>query len=370
MKPLYTFILLLLIFIDLFQTVYSQTLIKGDQFHVKGRHEIENNKVKYDFYVEMELSKFNIKQQPFTLSLFFDDTANHYNIIFMNSTQHEVSRKILYIKANNYSYPQTLTFSDLTQTQNLTLLIQKRTKSYVGGVVSFGGVKINNNEIEYIPQKYIPLVYENGKIIKNLLKIKFLGASVSCGMSLDREDCSGVINNGDASISFTTLTAKKLKALEHRLICRSGIGVCVGSIFEKMYVHTFEVDFIDLLYYNSRLWNFFKFIPDVVVINLGNNDYSALSKGEVDGYIKNYNNLLDLIISKYRPHNRNLKIVSTVGVLYGDNYQYSGITESIVKNRTEFNTTIFWKSLYHLGFDLYGEIPTYRLFLVSRSRNA
>ncbi|KAL9650413.1 hypothetical protein ABK040_004638 [Willaertia magna] len=301
----------------------------------------------------MELSRFNIKQQPFTFSLLLFDQFNEYNIILINSTRHELASKILYIDNN---YPEetkvcNVTFSGLTQTQNLTLLIQKRTDpTYY--VVVFGGIKINDNEIEYIPQKYIPLVYENGKIIKNPLKIEFIGGDLSCGLSLS-STCPATQSkpvSTDATSAFTTLTAKKLKALEHRIICSTEYTV-IDAFFETL--------FMNIFYSSTRTgigmrWNHKSFVSDVVVIDLGKLDYmqyrlTKFDKNYFETYKRDYNSLLDLILLVYKYYNPNLKVVAITGVRKED--QMYGLTESIVRNRTEINKTIHFKNLYHLGFN-------------------
>ncbi|KAL9650409.1 hypothetical protein ABK040_004634 [Willaertia magna] len=131
----------------------------------------------------------------------------------------------------------------------------------------------------------------------------------------------------------------------------------MGTVFERLYLHTFASDFIDATYYNSRFWNFSKYIPDIVVINLGNNDSGALSIGKTDAYIKAYNHLIDLIISKYKPHNNNLKIVAVADTFYGD--VINNVIETIVKNRPDYNMTVFWKDLYHLNVDTKAKLIGY-----------
>ncbi|KAL9650410.1 hypothetical protein ABK040_004635 [Willaertia magna] len=204
MKYLNLIVLLIIFVLLIVQLVYSQTFIKGSKFHVKGRHEIEDDKVKYDFQIEMVLSKFNVKKKDTTFSLYFEgDFANNYNIILLNSTQNLVVNQTLRITANLYPDPQKVTFTNVPQTQNLTLVIQKRTQRWVSGVVKLAGVGIDNNETEYIEQDYIPVVYDNGKIVKNPLKLKFLGASVTCEMVLDYFRCVAVLNM-DGFSSFAT----------------------------------------------------------------------------------------------------------------------------------------------------------------------
>lgn len=114
---------------------------------------------------------------------------------------------------------------------------------------------------------------KDGKVLpvslKKKRKIEFFGDSISCGYA--DEDSTGQdrgtspYENG--YLSYTTLTAKHFDAEFHN-ISKSGIGITVSWFpltMPEMY------DRLDATDPNSK-WDFTKFTPDVVVINLFQND--------------------------------------------------------------------------------------------------
>ena len=109
-------------------------------------------------------------------------------------------------------------------------------------------------------------------------KIEFIGNSITCGYGV--EDTSGADHYLDETenhwLSYATLTSEALGA-QHFSISRSGIGAYrnyggpnAGSTdaMPQMYDLT--------LYHDStQLWDFKRWTPDVVCINLGTNDFST-----------------------------------------------------------------------------------------------
>ncbi|HAL82347.1 MAG TPA: hypothetical protein DCO83_09000 [Mucilaginibacter sp.] len=100
-------------------------------------------------------------------------------------------------------------------------------------------------------------------------KIEFFGNSISCGYAV--EDTSGKDRGTspyeNAYLSYTALTARHFNADFHNT-SKSGIGITVSWFpltMPEMY------DRLDATDPNSK-WDFSKYTPDVVVINLFQND--------------------------------------------------------------------------------------------------
>ncbi|MBS1532035.1 MAG: electron transporter RnfD [Bacteroidetes bacterium] len=103
----------------------------------------------------------------------------------------------------------------------------------------------------------------------NKRKIEFFGNSITCGYAVidssgkDR----GTAPYENAWLSYATLTAQHYNA-EFNLIARSGIGITVSwfpQIMPEMYDRLDPTD-------SESKWDFSKYQPDVVVINLFQND--------------------------------------------------------------------------------------------------
>jgi hypothetical protein len=100
-------------------------------------------------------------------------------------------------------------------------------------------------------------------------KMEFFGNSISCGVAV--EDSSGKDNATsryeNAYLSYAAITARHFDAEFHNT-SHGGIGLMVSwfpLVTPEMYNLLDPTDF-------QSLWDFKKFTPDVVVINIGQND--------------------------------------------------------------------------------------------------
>jgi len=100
-------------------------------------------------------------------------------------------------------------------------------------------------------------------------KIEFYGNSITCGYAI--EDSSGNDswhgNFQNNYLTYAAITARYYKA-QYSCIARSGIGIMVSwdhLIMPEMYSRLDATD-------STSKWDFKKYIPDVVVVNLFQND--------------------------------------------------------------------------------------------------
>ena len=141
-------------------------------------------------------------------------------------------------------------------------------------------------------------------------KIEFFGNSITCGYAV--EDTTG-LDRGTAPyengyISYAAITARHYDA-EFSAIAKSGIGVMISwfpLIMPEMYDRLDPTD-------STSKWDFSRYTPDVVVINLFQNDSWIIKKPDheqfkarfgdkapgPDQIIMAYRNLVGLIRSKY-----------------------------------------------------------------------
>jgi hypothetical protein len=141
-------------------------------------------------------------------------------------------------------------------------------------------------------------------------KIEFYGNSITCGYAV--EDTTGK-DRGTAPyengyISYAAITARHFDA-EYSAIAKSGIGVIVSwfpLIMPEMYDRLDPID-------STSKWDFSKYTPDLVVINLFQNDAWLVMKPEhaqfkarfgdkapgVEQIITAYRNFVKSIRTKY-----------------------------------------------------------------------
>ena len=157
------------------------------------------------------------------------------------------------------------------------------------------------------------------------LKIEFVGDSITCGYGVDGKlGETFSYSNEDCTKAYAYKTAQKLDA-DYSLVAASGHGIITGysndgnkvltQLMPTYYDKLGNGDGAFLIKHNSKTeeWDFSKYVPDVVVINLGTNDasYTKGDKEKIEDYTVHYVEFLKLV----REKNPNAKIVCVLGVM-------------------------------------------------------
>ena len=157
------------------------------------------------------------------------------------------------------------------------------------------------------------------------LKIEFIGDSITCGYGVDDEDRDHHFSTSteDATRAYAYKTAVALDA-DYSLVSYSGNGIISGYSDGKKKVTTQLVPKVyekfakswgsaDMFNVSSLDWDFSKFVPDFIVINLGTNDdsYTGNDKERIEDYTVNYVEFLKMI----RKNNPDAHIICTLGVM-------------------------------------------------------
>jgi hypothetical protein len=242
--------------------------------------------------------KFNFEGESIAAVLKDEKGDNYYNIIIDNDTSF-----ILRPTATKGYYKLA---SKLSKGKH-TVEIFKRTE-WNRGKTSFYGFQIKGNP------KLLP------KELTQQKKIEFYGNSITAGYAI--EDFSGK-DSPDSTytnnyLSYAAITARHFKA-DYHCICKSGIGITVSwfpEIMPEIY------DRLNPLNPNSK-WDFSLYKPDIVVINLLQNDSWIVNLPENDEYKKRFGNKAPntaYIISAYqefiaqlRNHYPKAHIICTLG---------------------------------------------------------
>ena len=163
---------------------------------------------------------------------------------------------------------------------------------------------------------------------KSDLKIEFIGDSISTGYGvLATSGESWSVDNSDCSKSYAYTTAERLEA-DYSIVAWSGI--CT-----KAY-HWASITMADLYkrisYTNTDAYAF-NFSPDVVVINLGTNEASYLSKNAsyADIFPDDYKDFLSYV----REKNPNAYIICLYGMMGKNAVIDSGISSACEKMNDE-----------------------------------
>lgn len=171
-------------------------------------------------------------------------------------------------------------------------------------------------------------------VAKKDLTIEFIGDSITCGYGVDapNENEHFATKTENFMETYAYLTAQKLNA-DYFTLCYSGHGVISGATDNEKNTNAIIPPYYDGISkqwdYKDLKWDFESNPVDIVLLNLGTNDYTYLkhdfenrSQEFVDGYI----DFLKLI----REKNPNAKIICTMGLMGGyEVYDYiqQAITE-------------------------------------------
>lgn len=159
-------------------------------------------------------------------------------------------------------------------------------------------------------------------------RIEFIGDSITCGYGVDDEDRDHHFSTTteDCTKAYAYKTAQKLDA-DYSLVSISGYGIISGYSGDGKKVPEQTIpQYYDKLGFSwggafgeekpsDIEWDFSKFEPEVVVINLGTNDASYAKKKDskqeyTDGYVA--------FLKQIREKNPNARIYMTLGIMGQD----------------------------------------------------
>ena len=170
-----------------------------------------------------------------------------------------------------------------------TILIEKRTEASIGRGEFLGFI----------------LDEERGLITPNTAperRIEFIGNSITCGYGVEGEDVSSPFTpeTESATLSYAALIGRALNA-DYAIVAYSGKGVVrnYGDPNEtspdpmpSLYDRTCCFD-------STIVWDFMSWIPQVVFINLGTNDFSTQPYPDKSVFQGAYTQLIDRVQSQY-----------------------------------------------------------------------
>lgn len=265
----------------------------------KKKISFNNPKIQYEGRINFSDSTASLNWSGSSISLNFKgseisailkdaDTANYYNIILDDKVISTIQ-----LDTNKKKY---LLASDLSKGKH-KIQLYKRTE-WGKGQTFFYGFEINENAT----------VLAKSKPKKK--KMEFYGDSITCGYG--NEDTtgkdSGTGHFENNYLTYGAITARHFDA-QFSCIATSGIGIMVS------WFPTTMPNIYDLTnpYDKNTKWDFNKYTPDIVVINLFQNDSWLLNKPtheefkrkfgshkpNEDFIIKSYENFVKSIRKKY-----------------------------------------------------------------------
>ncbi len=263
----------------MFSFLIGRKRIKPDneKIRVIGRTErIKGGRLRFDW----PGTEFAINFTGTYCAVYLDDGGNDYHVIVDGTEMPRISTKKgkrKYIVAKN-----------LKKSPH-SVIITKRTDTY-DGIAVFEGFEISGtlNDPPKMPRK----------------KIEFIGDSLTVGFGIEGPcidcppDTERLYKNN--YFAYSQVASRALDASCH-VIAVSGRGM-VKNYGEKTGRSKENMPYL----YDRTVcgspepkWNFIKYVPDAVVINLGTNDFSTEPKADETEFINQYLELIKKIRSNY-----------------------------------------------------------------------
>jgi len=262
---------------------------------------IDSSKVKgVDLYWSGTTIKVNFEGQAISALLGDDKGDNYYNV--------SIDKGPLFILRPDTTKRYYPLASKLTKGKH-TLEIFKRTE-WDRGTTTFYGFQMEGDS------KLLP------KSLPNDRKIEFYGNSITAGYAV--EDTSGR-DSPDSTytnnyLSYAAITARHFNS-DYHCICRSGIGITVSwfpLIMPEMY------DRLDPSNPNSK-WDFSAYSPDIVVVNLLQNDSWLTNMPDSDEFKRRFGteapdeafiiNAYQQFVGNIRKHYPKANIICSLGCM-------------------------------------------------------
>lgn len=170
-----------------------------------------------------------------------------------------------------------------------TILIEKRTEAFVGKGEFLG----------FILDKGKDLAAPNPTPER---RIEIIGNSMTCGYGVEGLSASEPFKpeTENASLSYAALVGKALNA-DYMMVAYSGKGVVRNyGDANKTSAEPMPSVYDRTCYNNAaRVWDFTKWIPQVVIINLGTNDFSTQPQPDKAVFQNAYTQLINRVQSNY-----------------------------------------------------------------------
>ena len=152
--------------------------------------------------------------------------------------------------------------------------------------------------------------YSEDKIInpteKKKYSIEFIGDSITCAYGIEAQAPSEFFDTRTQNFekSYAYLSAKELD-FDYSVVCYSGCGIIsTGNIMSQRYT---KINYLS----NNTEWDFEKYNNDIIVINLGTNDFGYVWGFRIDEYVEKYAEFLKLV----REKNPNSYIICLLGMM-------------------------------------------------------
>lgn len=291
-------------------TIIAKELINGDDPRLTyiGRTHSQNNTMSFDWSGVTCIITFN----GTSLDMHYSDSGCSYINVWVDTTPSAQNGTTIKLGGEG-----TISLAEGLKKGHHTVTIQKRTEGKEG-MLNLHTFKTDG-------------VFLQSRELKDR-KIEFIGDSYTCGYgteSASRYD-KFLAETENCNLTYAAIAGRYFDA-DITLISHSGRGIArnynniaPGETMTKKYSQTFDE-------IETPEWNASGFIPNIVVIYLGTNDFSKRIQPSLSSWIKEYKNLLIKIRNNYGEQVPILCVASKADRLLGE-YVEQAVIESGIFN--------------------------------------
>lgn len=216
-----------------------------------------------------------------TLSVKLSDTGKSYYNVFVDDELHRVVEVC--------GTDTLIDFVSGVNRQLHTLRIQKRTEGEFGMTTFHGFLLSPSGRLQEMPKT-------------RTRHIEFIGNSLTCGYGVEGKDRDEPfkLETENCNLSFATIVARYFDA-DYTLIAHSGRGIVrnYGDSVRKSAVTMKEKMLQTFDEGRGEVWNFKGYRPDLVIINLGTNDFSLEPHPYKNEFVEAYTHMLKQLRTYY-----------------------------------------------------------------------
>lgn len=318
-------ILLFLTFLTLLTPGFAKTKFipaSDKNFRYVGRCDRSKlEEVRFDwsgFYIQFNFTGSECK-------LRMSDTGHNYYNVFVDNQP----AKVIDVKSDT-----TIVVARGLTGKSHRLQLYKRTEGNQGTGL-FKGVELSETG-ELLPWTDIPE-----------RKIEFIGNSITCGYGVEgkRPDERWTPQTENNYLSYGPIMARAFGA-DYHITAHSGLGVVRNYGYREKISPQAMPDRFNRVFDEKEepVWDFSKWKPDVVVINLGTNDFSTPPFPDRNDFEEGYEKLINKIFDAYGE----IPVFCIVGPMI-DEPCYSYVKEVVGR----FRTTYQKQNVYFVGIPGY-----------------
>ncbi len=295
---------------------------------------------------------------------FQNDYLENEYVKFIGKTYFENSKGVVLTQSNTYfeiSFIGSYLKASISASSNayISIFLDDNKNPYEATKIQLNNLTTNKVLLENLENKkhtvkvfkineanynsvYLSGINTDGKFLKKdtskKIKIEYFGDSITCGFGAESTSSTTSLEENDENSTLTYAFYASLFAnADFQMTCASGWGMYAGNGGNYDAIIPPYINYCD--FEKKHPWDTSLFIPDIVVINLGTNDYSTYSFGPrrektQKEFLINFENSYTIFINNiHRTYGNDVPILMLSDMMFMDENISKAIANVASKNK-------------------------------------